>query len=98
MIKYADDKDFEKETKSGNILIDFYAEWCGPCRSLSPIIEEIGNEENINIVKVNVDNSPLMVKKYGILSIPTLLLLENGQEKGKIIGLCTKDEIKKLIN
>ena len=90
------EKDVLKSEKK--VLIDFWATWCGPCRMISPIIEEIADENDGLIVgKVNVDDEVELAKKYGIMSIPTLMLFENGEEKGKIIGYHSKDEIEKFI-
>lgn len=98
MIKFATDENFLECIDKETVLVDFYADWCGPCKMLSPIIEEIAQESKINIVKVNVDKAKETAKKYGIISIPTLLLMQNGKEKSKKIGLCSKDEIIKMIN
>lgn len=90
-----DDNNFNEHIKSGTILVDFYADWCGPCRMLSPILEGLSN--NINIVKVNVDTSPITAQKYGVMSIPTLIVFKDGKEVNKKIGLCSKDEIKEMV-
>lgn len=93
---------FENQIKKTNklILIDFWASWCNPCQILTPIIEELEKEykETILIAKVNVDNNQDISKKYEIRSIPTLLFFKNQQILDKIIGVVTKEEIKKKIN
>ena len=84
--------DFIIET--GKILVDFYADWCGPCKMMSPIIDEIAEEiENITVGKVNVDENPEIASKYGIMSIPTIIIFENGMPQKKFIGLTSKSEI-----
>lgn len=75
MIKILE-SDFEKEIKDGKVLVDFYADWCGPCRMMSEVLEEI---EEVNILKVNVDKFPKIAQMYGVMSIPTLLLFQNGK-------------------
>ncbi len=93
MIKYLKNKEeFEKEIKK-TILIDFYADWCGPCKMLGQVLEEI---DEIDILKVNVDEYPEIATKYGVMSIPTLIYIENGKEKTKNIGFIPKEEIIKM--
>ena len=69
------------------VLVDFWAEWCGPCKMIAPILEEIADEqENIKIAKVNVDDSPDLARRYEIMSIPALIVFENGEPAKKLIG------------
>ena len=69
------------------VLVDFWAEWCGPCKMIAPILEEIAVEqENIKIAKVNVDDSPDLARRYEIMSIPALIVFENGEQAKKLIG------------
>ncbi len=86
-----------KELINNKVIVDFYADWCGPCKMLSPVLDKISEEENIDIVKINVDNDPELAKEYGIMSIPTIIVFENGEEKNKNIGLCSKQDIKDMI-
>ena len=79
------------------VLVDFFAEWCGPCRMLSPIIDEVATEQNIKVIKVNVDNHEDIAKKYGIMSIPTIILFKNGEETNKNIGLLSKEDLLEFI-
>ena len=76
------------------VLVDFYADWCGPCRMLAPVLEKL---TDIEILKVNVDEFQEIANRYGVMSIPTLILFENGEEKAKAIGLKSKEEIEKMI-
>ncbi len=78
------------------VLVDFWAEWCGPCRAISPIIEELSKEYEGKavIVKVNTDENPITPTNYGIRSIPTLLFFKNGQVVDKLIGAVPKSNIK----
>ena len=76
-------------------LVDFYAEWCGPCQMLSPILEEL---DFINVIKVNVDEHPELSAKFGVMSIPTLVFFKDGLEKRKELGFRTKEEIRKIVD
>lgn len=98
MIKYLNNENFNEEINKEKVLVDFYADWCGPCRMISPIVEEIAKENNdLQVVKVNVDNFEAIARKYGIMSIPTLIVFKNGEEVNKNIGYISKDEIIKLL-
>ena len=91
---------FNEEVLSSSkpVLIDFNANWCGPCRMLGPILEEISNEiDNVKIVSVNIDNEEDLARQYGVMSIPCLVLIENGQEKRRSVGLMPKDDVKRFI-
>ena len=79
---------FDEEVKEGKTLIDFWAPWCGPCRMQSPILEQLeASGAAVKICKVNVDEQPDLAKRFGILSIPTLILMQNGVLKDKQVGL-----------
>lgn len=81
------------------VLIDVYANWCGPCKMLSPIIDELANEiDNINFCKLDIDESEDIARRYGIMSIPTLLIFDNGELKEKIVGFKNKEELKEILN
>ena len=92
------EKKFNEIISSEKVLIDFYADWCGPCRMLLPILESIDSENIISIKKVNVDESIDIARKYGVMTIPTLILFENGKELKRNVGMISKDEIIKFIN
>jgi thioredoxin 1 len=81
------------------VLVDFWAEWCGPCRMVSPILEKLGKSlsDEIKIVKLNVDENQELALNYGIRSIPTLLLFQNGQETGRMVGAATEQTYEKFI-
>lgn len=85
----------KSETK---VLVDFYATWCVPCQMLSPIVEKVASEiDGVKIVKVNVDEVVDVASKYGVMSIPTLVVIENGKEINRSLGLIDENEIKDLL-
>lgn len=99
MLKYLENESFNEIINQDKVLVDFYAEWCGPCKMLSPLLEEINNEEgNIKIVKINVDNSKFLTSYFNIKSIPTLVLLKDGQFIHRLTGFKPKNIIKDLIS
>ena len=87
-------KDFDAAIQSGLALVDFYADWCGPCRMVSPIVDEIAEERSdITVGKVNVDDENTLAMKYGVMSIPTLIVFQDGKEKTRIVGARPKAAI-----
>ena len=82
------------------VLIDFYADWCGPCKMMSPVIDEIAEEmkENVKVGKVNVDENQDLAMKYGVMSIPTIVVLKNGEVQKTFVGVTDKEEIKNALN
>ncbi len=80
------------------VLIDFYADWCGPCRMVSPIVEQIANEGgNYKVAKIDVDRSPELAAQYGVMSIPTLVVLKDGKVANQAVGARSKDQILKML-
>ena len=96
------DKDFQEKVlnNDGPVLCDFWAEWCGPCKQISPILAEIAEEysEKVTIAKVNIDENPEVPSKYGIMSIPTLILFNKGEVVGTQIGLQEKVSLSKWLD
>ena len=85
---------FDNTVANGTALVDFYADWCGPCRMVSPIVDEIAEERSdITVGKVNVDDENALAMKYGVMSIPTLIVFQDGQEKTRIVGARPKAAI-----
>ncbi len=94
------DSTFEQEVLNSNIpvLIDFYADWCGPCKMLSPTVDEVASEnDDIKVVKIDVDESQEVAIKYQIMSIPTLVVIKNGKEVNRSVGVIDKEEILSMI-
>ena len=94
-----DDNNFKSEVEDskGLVFVDFYADWCGPCKMMSPIVDELAEESDIKVVKVDVDNAIEVSKKYGIMSIPTFIVFKDGKEYKKHIGMCDKNALLELI-
>ena len=90
MIKYLEKEEDFNELIKEEIIVDFYADWCGPCKMLGNVLEEV---EELNVLKVNVDEFPSIATKYGVMSIPTLIKFKNGNEVKKVIGFRTKEEL-----
>ena len=88
------EKDFEEKTKGGVSLVDFYATWCMPCRMFAEILEDISQEigDKVNIFKVDVDNNENIARKFGIMSIPTIIIMKDGELKEKHIGVWQKED------
>ena len=96
-IKNITDENFEKEVLKGGklTLVDFWAEWCGPCKQVAPILEEISNEmsDRVVVAKHNIDEHPNQPTKYGVRGIPTMLLFKDGELKATKVGATTKSNI-----
>lgn len=99
-MKVINEKEFESATKEGLVLVDFFASWCGPCRMMAVILEDVQKEleGKVEIYKVDVDNDEKLARSFGIMSIPTLILFENGKEVEKHVGLWQKEDLIDTIN
>ncbi|WP_027107783.1 thioredoxin [Lacticigenium naphthae] len=99
MVQVLTDSTFEKETSSGLSLTDFWAEWCGPCRMQSPVIDELSEESegNVSYYKLDVDANPEVPSHFGIMSIPTLLVKKDGEVVEKLIGYHGKEQIQSIL-
>jgi|TARA_R100000081_G_C4790365_1_gene157278 thioredoxin 1 len=83
--------------EKGKVLIDFYADWCGPCKGMNPILEQFKESSDVPLVKINVDEENDIAQKYGIRSIPCFIVLEDGEEKVKKIGMQSLEQLKELV-
>lgn len=93
MIKYLEKDNFAEEIEKGRILVDFYADWCGPCKMMGTVLETMDE----NILKVNVDKFPEIARQFGIMSIPTLMIFEEGKVVAKNIGFMTKEDLTEFL-
>jgi len=90
---------FKEKISDGYVLVDFYATWCGPCKMMHPVLEEVSNERsNVKIMQIDVDKAEEVAKEYGVMSIPTLILFKNGIEVAKKIGFIPKVQLIDWIN
>lgn len=94
-ITHATDATFANETESGLVLVDFWAPWCGPCKMIAPVLEELDSEmsDKVKIVKLDVDDNQQTAAQFGIMSIPTLLILKDGQPVDKVVGFQPKEAL-----
>lgn len=100
-IEHVTDQNFQNVVSGdGPVLVDFWAPWCGPCKMIAPVLEELDQEigDKLKIVKLNVDENPESAGRYGVMSIPTLMLFKNGQPVDKIVGFQPKDALLGKVN
>jgi len=101
-VRELSDADFEAEVlkSSQPVLIDFWAPWCGPCRMVGPVVEELAEEnaEKVKVVKINIDNNTAIATGYGISSIPTLMIFKNGEAVDRFVGIQPKSRLQEAID
>ncbi len=99
MVKKIDDESFTKTIATGNVLVDFSAEWCGPCKMLAPVLESLAGQlqGKVRCVQIDVDQSPKATTSYQITSVPTLVLFVNGKETQRIVGLKDLQTLSKTV-
>lgn len=100
MIKHLKDDDFDQEIKKGVTLVDFHANWCGPCRTLAPILEQVAGDVKgkASIAKIDIDSEQKTAARFEIASVPTMILFKDGKEVGRLVGLRSADDVKNFIN
>lgn len=97
-MKIVNKEEFDAMINQGSILVDFYANWCGPCKMLSPVLEELSAEHpNVQFIKVNVDEEPELAQSYGVMSIPALFAVKDGEVKKSAVGFQPKAMLEALI-
>lgn len=97
MLIKLENQNFEELIQNKKVVVDFYATWCGPCKMFSPVFEKVSNEIDIPFIKIDVDAHQEIARKYGIMSIPTILLLNNKETTKKHMGFMNEEELKKFI-
>ena len=98
MAKIINSQEFDNTIESGVVVVDFFATWCGPCKMLSPVIDELSGElENVNFVKVDIDQSMDLAQKFKIVSVPTLKVFKNGEEFDTLMGFMPKEVLKSKV-
>ena len=92
--------EFRSEIEDGIVLVDFYAQWCGPCRMISPVLEQLHEEYDgkVKFVKVDIDVNPETAKEYGVMSIPNLLIFKDGELEDRLLGFKPKQTLQQWIN
>lgn len=100
MIAYLDDNSFDQTIRSGAILVDFYADWCGPCRMLAPVLEQVAKEMQgkVVIAKLDIDKNQKAASTYQVTSVPTMILFKNGKEMGRLVGVRDAAGVKQFIS
>ncbi len=93
-VQYADSTNIDEKVKEGLVLLDFYADWCGPCKMIGPVLEQVADEnDDINVVKVNVDENISLAQQYGVQGIPSLFVLKDGEVVSQKAGFMPKDAL-----
>lgn len=96
---HGNENNFNELISNGEVLVDFFATWCGPCRMLGPVLEEVSSDRvGVKIVKIDVDECPNLARSFGVMSVPTLILFKDGKEVSKESGFMPKEELVDWIN
>ena len=100
-LKHINESEFEEQVLKSEkpVIVDFFATWCGPCKMLGPVLEEVAEQhQDVVIVKVDIDENMALAQKFGLMSVPTLMIFKNGEEVGREIGFRQKEEIEEIIS
>ena len=98
MVNHIKEEEFNNVINKELVLVDFYADWCGPCKMLGPVLEELSNQRSVSVYKINVDETENLARSLGIMSIPTLLLYSNGKLLSRKTGFMSMDQIQNWID
>ncbi|MDU1413357.1 MAG: thioredoxin [Clostridium sp.] len=100
MSRIVNSNEYNQEIKDGVVVVDFFANWCGPCKMLAPIFEELGKEYNgkVKFIKVDVDQSPDLAMRYQVASIPTVIVVKDGEKVAGNVGFIPKEQIKTMVD
>ena len=101
-VLHLESQNFEKEVleETKTVLVDFYADWCGPCKRMSPVVEKIAEElgEKVKVCKINVDEAQNIAARYGVMSIPTFIVFKQGEPVKRTVGVQSEEELKKIVD
>lgn len=99
LIKILNNDDFDSTIANGTVMVDFFAEWCGPCKMMAPVLEEVAEElgDQVVIAKIDIDESIEVAAKFQITAVPTLILFKDGKETQRIVGVKDKEQLKELV-
>ena len=98
MIIHLESENYDEIVNNGLVVVDFFATWCGPCKMLSPVLEDVARDMNIKIVKVDIDDHLDIAKRFGIMSVPTLLVYKDGNVVDKLVGFMPKELIENKLS
>lgn len=99
MLKYLEQESLEDLTRNGIVIVDFYANWCGPCKMLGPVLEDIASSRaEISVIKVDVDKHDTLAREFGIMSIPTIIIYKDGKLMKKLVGFMPEEALLEEIN
>ncbi|MEG0995238.1 MAG: thioredoxin [Bacilli bacterium] len=93
MIEYLEEEKLTERIKEGKVIVNFFGTWCGPCKMMAPVLEKIANEKKIKVIKIDIDNHPLLTREYGVMSVPTFLFFKDGEQINRQVGFMTKDAL-----